>query len=74
MSSAPVLSRTSSSSSSMGGMAGPGSSLQLQLVDDPFPGGLDAASQEPLKRLDFVRAQGGFWLTWVRSLVDLDCV
>ena len=65
MSSGPVLSRTSSSSSGMGGMAS-ASSMQLQLVDDPIPGGFDAAAQQPLKRLDFVRTQGGFWLTWVR--------
>ncbi len=66
MSSGPVLSRTSSSSSGMGGMAS-SSSMQLQLVDDPIPGGFDAAAQQPLKRLDFVRTQGGFWLTWVRA-------
>ena len=71
MSSAPVLSRTSSSSSSMGGSGGPSGSLQLQLVDDPIPGGFEAASQQPLKRLDFVRTQGGFWLTWVRSTAGL---
>ena len=50
----------------MGGV-GPSGNMQLQLVDDPIPGGFDAASQsQPLKRLDFVRTQGGFWLTWVR--------
>ena len=67
ISNGPVLSRTSSSSSGMGG-GGPSSSMQLQLVDDPIPGGFEAAARsQPLKRLDFVRAQGGFWLTWVRS-------
>ena len=44
--------------------------LQLQLVDDPIPGGFDAASQQPLKRLDFVRTQGGFWLTWVSTTLS----
>ena len=67
ISNGPVLSRTSSSSSSMGGAGPSSSSLQLQLVDDPIPGGFQAAAQsQPLKRLDFVRTQGGFWLTWVR--------
>lgn len=61
----------SSSASSSGGGASPSPSMQLQVVDLGQEG-------PQLKRLDFVRAQGGFWLTWMstayssgRSLVPL---
>lgn len=58
------LSRSSSakSMSDAGSGASPRGQMQVVELEDVLEG-------PPLKRLDFVRAQGGFWLTWVRVIL-----
>ena len=61
MSGVGSLSRSSSMSSMECGAPSPRAG-QMQVVD--VGGDLEGPQ---LKRLDFMRAQGGFWLTWVRE-------